>query len=65
MARVTKKQALEAFRRDVLPEVRRRYEQDGVVDKVARREEWNNFTDALCKARQITQHQYDNWTNPF
>jgi len=34
-------------------------------DVVWRREAWNNFTDALCKDRQITNHQYDTWTNPF
>lgn len=34
-------------------------------DAVWRREAWNNFTDALCKDRQITSRQYDTWTNPF
>ena len=34
-------------------------------DVVWRREAWNNFTDALCKDRQITSKQYDTWTNPF
>ena len=34
-------------------------------DVVWRREAWNNFTDALCKDRQITPRQYETWTNPF
>ena len=34
-------------------------------DTVWRREAWNNFTDALCKNRQITSRQYDTWVNPF
>jgi hypothetical protein len=34
-------------------------------DKVWRRELWNNYTDRLCKDGEITQAQYDSWTNPF
>lgn len=34
-------------------------------DVIAKREEWNNYTDALCKDRQITARQYDTWSNPF
>jgi len=34
-------------------------------DVVMKREAWNNFTDALCKYRQITDRQYDTWDNPF
>lgn len=34
-------------------------------DVTMRREAWNNFTDSLCKDRQITSKQYDTWTNPF
>ena len=34
-------------------------------DAIMRREEWNNFTDSLCKAKLITSKQYDTWTNPF
>lgn len=62
---MTKAQALATFRRDVLPAVRAEYEQDGRVDAVARREAWNNWTDALCKDRQITSRQYETWDNPF
>ena len=34
-------------------------------DVVAKREDWNNFTDALCKEGYITESQYDRWSNPF
>lgn len=62
---MTKKQALAMFRLEILPHVRETYEQDGKVDAVARREAWNNWTDSLCKGRQITSRQYDTWDNPF
>lgn len=63
--KATKKQVLRDFRENVLPSIRATYEQDGRVDGPARREAWNNYTDALCTDRQITRHQCDNWTNPF
>jgi hypothetical protein len=62
---VTKRQALAEFREVALPEVKRRYETDGRVDRVARAEAWNNYTDALCKDRRITRHQCDAWSNPY
>jgi len=34
-------------------------------DSIAKREEWNNYTDYLCKSGHITEHQYDTWDNPF
>ena len=34
-------------------------------DRIAVCEEWNNFTDVLCKQGQITEKQYDTWSNPF
>ena len=34
-------------------------------DKVALRESWNNFTDSLCKDGEITDYQYNNWSNPY
>ena len=34
-------------------------------DVIAKRTEWNDFTDALCKGRVITLKQYENWSNPF
>ena len=34
-------------------------------DDVAKRTEWNDFTDALCKEGYISENQYNNWSNPF
>ena len=35
------------------------------VDEVAKRTEWNDYTDALCKDGLITSKQYDTWDQPF
>jgi len=59
---MTKKEALKYFKENILPEVIKQYGKD---DKIAICEEWNNYTDALCKAGKITSKQYNNWTNPF
>ena len=37
----------------------------GYIDKPMRAEAWNNFTDALCKARRITMKQYESWSHPW
>ena len=34
-------------------------------DATAKREDWNNYTDALCKEGLITLNQYENWGQPF
>ena len=34
-------------------------------DFIAKREYFNNYTDMLCKDRQITEKQYNTWSNPF
>jgi hypothetical protein len=59
---MTKREALQQFKSEILPEVIKKY---GKNDKVAIREAWNNWTDYLCKDGQITAKQYNNWTNPF
>ena len=54
--KLTKKQATQMFREiDNSPK----------GDVVWRRTAWNNFTDYLCKDRQITGRQYDTWASPF
>ena len=63
--RPTKAEVLRRFREEVLPYIRQRYEQDGRVDTVARREAWNDYTDMLAKNREITTKQYEDWDNPF
>lgn len=52
------------FDEEVLPHVREHYEQDGEPDFVARSEEFNNWTDSLCKDGEITEWQYENITHP-
>ena len=52
------------FEHEILPFLRRQYEQDGQPDWPARREEWNNWTDFLCKDGQISDWQYANWSQP-
>jgi len=34
-------------------------------DDTAKRTEWNDYTDALCKDGLITSKQYDTWDQPF
>ena len=55
---------VERFKENVLPWVRSQYEQDGRIDKPARREAWNNWTDMLCKGGEISLHAYENWDQP-
>jgi hypothetical protein len=62
---MTKLQAMKIFKEEILPSIIKRYESDGIKDKPARAEAWNNFTDSLCEDGQITNKQYNNWTNPF
>lgn len=59
---MTKQEALEFFHKEVMPEVIKKF---GEKDITAKREAWNDFTDSLCKNKEITWTQYENWTNPF
>ena len=34
-------------------------------DITALREDWNNYTDSLCKDGQISSYAYENWDGPF
>lgn len=34
-------------------------------DQPAIDQAWNDWTDGLCKDKQITQKQYDTWEHPF
>lgn len=61
---MTKVEAAEMFKENVLPGIKKASEQDGVRDMPARREAWNNFTDSLCKDGKITLQQYESWTHP-
>ena len=46
-------QACETFTLEILPMVQEAHEQDGIADYPARREAWNNWTDALCQDGEI------------
>lgn len=61
---MTKEEAVQLYRERVLPEVKKQYEKDGRIDKPARAEAWNNFTDWLCKEKLITMKQYETWEHP-
>jgi len=61
---MTRDEAIEIFDNHVLPIVVQHYEQDGRPDECARREAFNNWTDAMCKDGQISDWQYENWTHP-
>ena len=57
---LTKKHALEIFKGD-----RQGEELWRKLDSIAKRESWNNYTDSLCKAGDISLKQYESWSNPF
>jgi hypothetical protein len=49
-----------------LSEFKRKYYYDsGFYDSVAAIEEWSYYIDSLCKNNEITEKQYNNWSNPF
>ncbi len=54
----------EYFKKEVLPLVIARYEQDGIKDIPARCEAYNNEMDHLFKDGQITEKQVNNWCIP-
>jgi hypothetical protein len=59
---MTKKEAVAEFHEIFPPEV---FQYHGSLDKLARCEAWNNYTDLLCKDGKITLKQYETWTHPF
>ncbi len=54
---MTRDEAIEIFDNCILPLVVHSYEQDGEPDWPARREAFNNWTDAMCKDGQISEWQ--------
>ena len=59
---MTKKEALSAFRVLYKKKFSQTYRPG---DTIAKRTEWNDFTDHLCKQGLITSKQYDTWGQPF
>jgi hypothetical protein len=43
---------------------RRNGYEHGSIDGPRRREAWNNWTDMLCKSGEISDWQYENWSQP-
>ena len=57
MKTMTKKQAEQIFKNEILPVLNKH-------DVTLVREAWHEFTDYLCKDGQITDKQYNNWLTP-
>lgn len=49
------------FKQEILPVIAQRYEKNGIPDRPARKEAYNNETDTFCKNGLITEKQYNNW----
>lgn len=60
----TKREFERFFREEILPSIRDQYEQDGRIDYPARREAWNNTTDAMAQDRAIPPHGRE-WVCPW
>ena len=66
---ITRAQAVAEFDEYIIPMlIEQETEWQGTryphVDLPLRRETWNNWTDSLCKDRQISDWQYENWSQP-
>jgi len=61
--RMTKAEFAAMFRENMLPMIIAEYEQDGVPDKPARREAWNNTVDAYIRDGLLPKSA-GNWTHP-
>ena len=56
-------QVIDSYNEGILPWIKKEYEQDGIVDKPARDEEFNNYVDSLHRDQQITSELRDNITH--
>ena len=62
---MTKSEAVEQWKAYRLPAIQQVEQQYGNgVDRVMRREDWNNYADELCKSGAITTRQEETWTHP-
>ncbi|MFW5871490.1 MAG: hypothetical protein ACOCUT_00135 [bacterium] len=64
---ITKKEAMQVFRRDYLPEIREKEAKFPTlgVDKNMRRKAWVDMAKSLNKAGYISDKQLLNWRNPY
>jgi hypothetical protein len=61
---VTRREAIEEWRRETLPGVRRKYEANGTPDYPARAMSWNVFVDTACREGMISPRQAHTWGQP-
>lgn len=59
---MTEQEIVADFEENILPAVIAQY---GNNDRAAKSEAFNNYTDSLCKDRQITTWQYEHIDNPY
>ena len=57
--------AVRHFEEEMMPRIRAiEATQSGNPDWPLRCETWNNWVDSLCKGRQISDWQQENWSHP-
>ena len=61
---MTVSQIWEMFKEYILPSVTRAYEMDGIPDKPARREAWNNYVESLRVDGTISYSAAENMDHP-
>ena len=64
---ITWKQAVSDFEECYMPGIIQKEQENGFTryaDLPMRREAWNNYTDFLCKNGEISDWQYENWSQP-
>jgi len=62
--KMTRNQVWQQFKTDILPHIKKTYERDGIPDKPARREAWNNYVDSLAQDGLVSYDDADNWSHP-
>jgi hypothetical protein len=60
---LTKAQAVAQFKEGLPPNAFMGL--DNKLDKIARWQAWNDYTDMLCKDGQISNYQYSSWVGPY
>jgi hypothetical protein len=64
MKTLNKSQVDNSFINFLLPEIKQQYEQNGIKDKPARCEAYNNYVDSLQKSGEITEKQANKYCIP-
>ena len=62
---ITREQAIATFMECYVPVITKDEQRYNChPDLPMRRETWNNYTDSLCKDGEISDWQYENWSQP-